>query len=33
MFAADSLTNNQITMLRGPAGSGKTFLSLGYLFN
>lgn len=29
----DSLLNNQITMVRGPAGSGKTFLSLAYLFN
>lgn len=32
-FAADSLINNQLTMLKGPAGSGKTFLSLGYLFS
>ena len=32
IFAADSLVHNQITMLRGPAGSGKTMLSLGYLF-
>lgn len=32
-LAADSLTNNKITMLKGPAGSGKTLLSLGYLFN
>lgn len=31
-FAADSLVNNQLTMLKGPAGSGKTYLSLGYLF-
>ena len=31
-FAADSLINNQLTMLKGPAGSGKTYLSLGYLF-
>jgi phosphate starvation-inducible protein PhoH len=27
----DSLLNNKITMIKGPAGSGKTFLSLGYL--
>jgi predicted ribonuclease YlaK len=27
----DSLTNNQITMIKGPAGSGKTFIALGYL--
>lgn len=32
-LAADSLTNNKITMLKGPAGSGKTLLSLGYLFS
>ena len=32
MFAADSLCNNQITMIKGPAGSGKTTLGLGYLF-
>lgn len=31
--AADSLLNNQLTMLKGPAGSGKTILSLGYLFH
>ena len=30
---ADSLANNQITMVKGPAGSGKTYLSLGYLMN
>ena len=30
---ADSLINNQITMVKGPAGSGKTFLSLAYLFS
>ena len=29
----DSLTNNQLTMLKGPAGSGKSFLSLSYLFD
>lgn len=32
-LALDSLINNQITMLRGPAGSGKSLLSLGYLFS
>ncbi len=32
IFAADSLMNNQMTMLKGPPGSGKTYLSLGYLF-
>ena len=32
-MAADSLTHNKITMLKGPAGSGKTILSLGYLMN
>lgn len=31
--ALDSLVHNQITMLKGPAGSGKSLLSLGYLFN
>lgn len=30
-IALDSLMNNKITMLKGPAGSGKTYLSLGYL--
>lgn len=29
---ADSLTQNKITMVKGPAGSGKTILSLAYLF-
>jgi predicted ribonuclease YlaK len=33
MLAADCLANNQITMLKGPAGSGKTFLALSYLLN
>ena len=32
-LAADSLVNNKITMLKGPAGSGKTFLSLSFLLN
>lgn len=31
-IAMDSLVTNQISMLRGPAGSGKSFLALGYLF-
>lgn len=33
LLALNSLVNNQITMLRGPAGTGKSLLSLGYLFN
>ena len=33
MLLADSLNNNQITMVKGPAGSGKTYMSLGYLMN
>ena len=32
-LAADSLTNNKITMIKGPAGSGKTYLSLGFLMH
>ena len=32
-LAADSLSQNTITMLKGPAGTGKTYLSLGYLFS
>lgn len=32
-LAADSLTNNQITMIKGPAGTGKTYLSLGFLIH
>lgn len=32
-LAADSLINNKITMVKGPAGSGKTYLSLGYLIH
>ena len=31
--ALDSLSNNQITMLKGPAGSGKSLLSVGYMFS
>lgn len=30
---ADSLTNNKITLVKGRAGSGKSFLSLAYLLN
>lgn len=32
-FLADSLNNNKITLVRGPAGSGKTFLSLAFLMH
>lgn len=32
-LAVDSLFQNKITMITGPAGSGKTFLSLGFLFH
>ena len=32
-LAADSLINNKITLIKGPAGSGKTYLSLGYLMH
>ena len=32
-IAMDSLMTNDITLLGGPAGSGKTFLSLSYLFD
>lgn len=32
-LVADSLENNQITLVKGPAGSGKTFLSLGFLIH
>ena len=31
--AADSFNRNKITMVKGPAGSGKTYLSLGYLMS
>lgn len=31
-MAFDSLLNNTITMIKGPAGTGKTHLSLSYLF-
>lgn len=31
-LAMDSLKENQLTVLRGPAGSGKSYLALSYLF-
>lgn len=31
-LAMDSLKNNKLTMLRGSAGTGKSYLALGYLF-
>lgn len=31
--AADSFSNNVITLIKGPAGSGKTLLALGFLFS
>ena len=33
VLAVDSFLNNKITMIKGPAGSGKTFLSLAFLLN
>lgn len=33
MAAMDSLKNNQLTVLRGPAGTGKSCLALGYLMD
>ena len=33
LLVADSFAHNKITMIKGPAGSGKTILSLGYLFS
>lgn len=32
-LVADSLMNNKITMIKGPAGSGKSMLSLAFLFH
>lgn len=32
-LVVDSFLHNQVTMVRGPAGAGKTYLSLGYLFS
>ena len=29
----NSLINNQITMLKGPAGTGKSYLAFGYMFS
>ena len=31
--ALDSLCNNQVTVMRGRAGTGKSYLALGYLMN
>ena len=33
MFALDSLSTNEVTMLCGKPGSGKTYLAFGYLFD
>ena len=33
ILAMDSFETNRITMVKGPAGTGKSYLSLGYLFN
>lgn len=33
LIAMDSLMKNKITVLRGPAGSGKSYLSMAFLFN
>lgn len=33
LLALDALNNNQIMMLRGPAGSGKSHLAFGYMFS
>ena len=32
-LVADSFLNNKITLVKGPAGSGKTFLSMAFLLN
>ena len=32
-LAADSFTHNKITMIKGPAGSGKSILAMAFLFN
>jgi predicted ribonuclease YlaK len=32
-LAFDSLCNNKITMIKGPAGTGKTYIALGYLLH
>jgi predicted ribonuclease YlaK len=31
--AIDSMLNNQITLIKGPAGTGKSYLALGYLMH
>ena len=33
LIAMDSLKRNQISVLRGPAGTGKSYLAMGYLFD
>ena len=33
LLAMNSFKNNQITMIRGRAGTGKSYLALGYLFS
>jgi predicted ribonuclease YlaK len=33
MLAADSFLRNKITLIKGPAGTGKTFMSLAFLLN
>ena len=33
VLAMDSLVNNQITLLKGAAGTGKSMLAMAYLFN
>jgi predicted ribonuclease YlaK len=32
-LVADSFANNRITLVKGPAGTGKTYLSLGFLIH
>ena len=32
-MVCDSLINNKLTMIKGPAGTGKSYLSLGYLLS
>ena len=32
-MVADSLLNNKITMIKGPAGAGKSYLATGFLFH
>ena len=32
-LVADSFANNRITLVKGPAGTGKTYLSLGFLMH